>query len=264
MQATGVNRSELARKAGVDRSTVAQLLAEDATRLPNAHLAAACAETLDVSTDWLLGLTDRRERPGDVIAAAVSTPLAERTSADDQLIAWHEEAAGYKVRHVPATLPDVLKTEDVLRWEYDRYLGKSPEQAISAMKERHEWMRDQRSDYEIALSVGELRAFASGCGYYEELSKPARAAQLDRLANAARDLFPALRVFLFDARRVYSAPVTVFGPILAVVYVGHCYLAFRSKERVRLLTEHFDNLVREAEVDARHFPDWIEDLLKTV
>ena len=134
MEVAGINRSALARFAKVDRSTIAHLLSEKSPRLPNAHLAAACAQALNVSSDWLLGLADRRERPGDVIASLVSAPYAERTSADAQLLAWHEEAAGYKVRHVPATLPDLLKTEDVLRWEYERFLGKSPEQAIGAAK----------------------------------------------------------------------------------------------------------------------------------
>jgi transcriptional regulator with XRE-family HTH domain len=40
---TGMSRSALARAAGVDRSTIAQLLAGDEVRLPNAHLAAECA-----------------------------------------------------------------------------------------------------------------------------------------------------------------------------------------------------------------------------
>ena len=73
---------------------------------------AGCAEALGVSSDWLLGLADRPERPGDVIEAALSMTQADRTSADAQLLDWHREASGYKVRHVPATLPDMLKTED--------------------------------------------------------------------------------------------------------------------------------------------------------
>lgn len=260
MRATGTNRSELARMTGVDRSTIAQLLTTDEPRLPNAHLAAECAQSLSVSADWLLGLTERPERPGDVIAAAISTPRAERNSVDDQLMEWHREAAGYKIRHVPATLPDVLKTEGVLGWEYERFLGKSPEQAIGAMRDRHRWMRDQESDYEIALSIGELKSFAAGSGYYDGLSADIRREQLQILADAARDYFPVLRIFLYDARRVFSAPMTVFGPLLGAVYVGQFYLAFRSKDRVRLLTEHFDGLIREASVDAREVSNWLSNL----
>lgn len=264
MRAADLSRSALAVRSGVDRSTVAQLLSGATPRMPNAHLAAELALALGVSADWLLGLTDRPERPGDVLSAAVMTPRAARSTADDQLLEWHREAAGYKIRHVPATLPDVLKTEALLKWEYERFLGKSPEQAIGAMQDRHTWMRQQLSDYEIALSVGEMKAFASGTAYYDGLSAEVRREQLRHLIDTARQMYPSLRLFLYDARRVFSAPLTVFGPILAAVYVGHCYLAFRSTDRVRLLTEHFDGLVREAEVDARDIPGALEVLYATV
>ncbi|MDV7144712.1 helix-turn-helix transcriptional regulator [Tropicimonas sp. TH_r6] len=260
MAATGLTRSALARATGVDRSTVAQLLAADAARLPNAHLAAECARVLGVSSDWLLGLSDWPERPGDVFAAAMTVTEAARSSADAQLHDWHREAAGYKIRHVPATLPDVLKTEPLMNWEYSKFLGRTPEQAIGASQDRLGLLGGQMSDYEIAISIGELRAFAAGAGYYQGLSAEIRRAQLDYLITTARDLFPSLRLFLFDARRVFSAPVTVFGSFLGVVYVGRFYLAFRSRDRVRSLTEHFDNLIREADVDARDVPVWLEAL----
>jgi transcriptional regulator with XRE-family HTH domain len=247
----GISRSELARQAGVDRSTVGQLLSGDDARLPNAQFAASAAEILGVSTDWLLGLTERPERPGDVIAAAVAMTEAGRTSADLQLLEWHREAAGYKIRHVPATLPDMLKTEAVLEWEYAAFLGRTPDQAISAMKDRMDWLRAGGSDYEIAVPTHELEAFAAGAGYYSGLDVNARREQLARLAEICDEMYPSLRLFLFDARRQFSAPMTVFGPLLSVIYVGRFYLAFRESDRVRSMTGHFDWLVREAVVDAR-------------
>lgn len=260
----GVNRSALARACGVDRSTIAQLLSEGAARLPNAHLAADCAAALGVSADWLLGLSDRPERPGDILAAAVTMTAAARSSADAQLLDWHREAAGYKIRHVPATLPDVMKSEGVLAWEYDRFIGKTPEQAIGAQQDRSAWLGEQLSDYEIAVSIGELRAFAAGKGYYDGLAPELRREQLDQMSAACDRHFPQLRLFLYDARRVYSAPVTVFGPLLGVIYVGQFYLAFRSRERVQALTAHFDHLVREASVDARDAARWIGSLARSV
>ncbi|WP_369932507.1 helix-turn-helix domain-containing protein [Rhodovulum sp. 12E13] len=264
MEASGVNRSELARACGVDRSTIAQLLSGVDARLPNAHLAAECAGALGVSADFLLGLSDRPERPGDVLAAAVTVTEAARSSADEQLLEWHREAAGYKIRHVAATLPDVLKTEEVLSWEYQSSLGKTPQQAIGATQDRYQWLGEQLSDYEIAVSLGEMRAFAAGAGYYDGLDPGVRRRQLDNMAEVLDRLYPAVRLFLYDARRVFSAPVTVFGPLLGVVYVGRFYLAFRSRDRVRALSQHFDGLIREAEVDARHAPDWVARLAGSV
>ena len=50
---------------------------------------------------------------------------------------------------------------------------------------------------------------------------------------------------------------TVFGPLLAVVYVGQFYMVFRENRQVRALTQHFDQLVRESDIDARSVPDEI-------
>ena len=187
---------------------------------------------------------------------------AERSSADAQLLGWHREAAGYKVRHVPATLPDILKSERMLEWEYSSLREQASTQAIDAMQEQRSWLRSGVSDYEIALPLHELRACADGTAYYEGLAQEVRHKQLQLIADFCREMFPRLRLFLFDAHQVFSAPVTVFGPNLAVVYVGQFYLAFREGQRVRSLTDHFDWLVREATVDARNVAGHIISLTK--
>jgi transcriptional regulator with XRE-family HTH domain len=245
-----VSQSELARSCGVDRSTISALL-QDGTRLPNAQLAADCARALGISADWLLGLSGRPEPIADLLAASLSLTEAPRALIDERIFAWHQEAAGYKIRHVPATLPDMLKTHAVVEWEYEPQLGRTAEQAIGAFEDRLRWMRGAGSDYEIALPLHELTAFATGAGYYEGLSPEIRLQQLRHLMTLCEQLYPSLRLCLFDARKLFSAPVTVFGPLLAVIYLGRHYLAFRDTARVETITQHFDLLVREAEVGAR-------------
>ncbi len=262
MSEKGVTRSALSRMASVDRSTIGQLLKDDHPRLPNAQLAADVAVALGVSTDWLLGLTNRPETPGDVVAAALSLSPAERTSADEQLLEWHHEAAGYKVRHVPATLPDILKTERMLDWEYASVPERRLPEAFTAMREQLEWLSSGVSDYEIAIPVHEIEACAAGTAYYKGVSENVRFEQLNFIADQCDQMFPRLRIFLFDAHQVFSSPVTIFGPNLAVVYVGQCYLAFREIERVKSLSGHFDWLVREAVVDARNVPSYIRSMMK--
>ncbi len=258
------NRSALAREIGIDRSTISQLLGGDDARLPNAQIAADCAGALGVSADWLLGLTERPERPGDVIAAAMTMTEAARSSADEQLLAWHREAVGYKIRHVPATMPDMLKTEAVLKWEYGDFLSKTSDQAIAAMRDNVDWLRSSESDYEIAAPIHEFESFARGEGYYRGLDAETRREQLDRIAKFCAENYPSLRLFLFDARRVFSAPITLFGPLIGVIYVGRFYLAFRESARVKSLTQHFDWLVREAEVDAREAAAFVARLRDAV
>ena len=58
MAARKMSQADLARRTGVDRSTISALL-QPGTRLPNAQLAADCARSLGISADWLLGLSGR-------------------------------------------------------------------------------------------------------------------------------------------------------------------------------------------------------------
>ena len=262
MSMKGMTKSGLSRAANVDRSTIGQLLKNDHPRLPNAQLAADAANALGVSTDWLLGLTNRPETPGDIVAAALSLSPAERTSADEQLLEWHHEAAGYKVRHVPATLPDILKTKRMLDWEYASVRERRLPEAFSAMQDQLQWLSSGVSDYEIAVPVHEIESCAAGTAYYKGVEESVRYEQLGFIADQCDQMFPRLRIFLFDAHRVFSSPVTIFGPNLAVVYVGQCYLAFREVERVKSLSSHFDWLVREAVVDARNVSTHIRSLIE--
>jgi transcriptional regulator with XRE-family HTH domain len=255
----GMTRAALARAAGVDRSTLSQLLAPG-TRLPNAQLAADCAQVLGISADWLLGLTGRPEPIADLLATSLTVTEAPRALMDEAIFGWHREAAGYKIRHVPATLPDMLKTRAMVEWEYRPQLGRTAEQALGAFEDRLQWMRNARSDYEIALPLHELAAFADGAGYYEGLPARIRAEQMDRLILLTEQLYPSLRLYLFDARRVFSAPVTIFGPLLAVVYLGRHYLAFRDTARVEQISQHFDWLVKEAAFSARDVPGHLRGL----
>jgi transcriptional regulator with XRE-family HTH domain len=254
------NQSELARKIGVDRSTVSQLLKNAGARLPNAQVVGECASALGVSADWLLGLTDRPETAADILANTLSLTEAPRAMVDDQIFQWHKEAAGYKIRHVPAALPDMLKTRAMLEWEYAPHLGRSIDQAIGASEDRLRWMRGTQSDYEIALPLHEMASFVRAEGYYEDLPHDLRAEQIAHLLELTEQLYPRLRLYLFDARRIFSAPVTIFGPLLAVLYIGRNYMAFRDTERVQALTGHFDYLVREAQISARGLPDHLRAL----
>jgi transcriptional regulator with XRE-family HTH domain len=263
MAARGITQAELARQTGVDRSTISALL-QSGTRLPNAQLAADCARALGISADWLLGLSGRPEPIADLLAASLTLTEAPRALIDERIFAWHQEAAGYKIRHVPATLPDMLKIRAMVEWEYTPQLGRSADQAIGAFEDRLQWMRGAGSDYEIALPRHELTAFATASGYYEGLPAELRLQQLTHLIALCDQLYPSLRICLFDARKLFSAPVTVFGPQLAVIYLGRHYLAFRDSARVETITQHFDFLVRESEVGARDMPGFLRSLCERV
>jgi transcriptional regulator with XRE-family HTH domain len=260
MAEKGMTQSGLARAAGVDRSTISQLLGGAGARLPNAQLVAECAAALAVSADWLLGLSGRPERLAELLATSLTMTEAPRALIDETIFGWHQEAAGYKIRHVPATLPDMLKTRAMLRWEYEPQLGRTVDQAIGASEDRLAWMARSGSDYEMAVALHEIEAFARAEGYYRGLPAEVRSGQIARLRDLYRQLYPGLRIYVFDARRVFSAPVTVFGPLLAVLYLGRHYIAFRDRVRVQGFAQHFDWLVREAGTGARDFPALLDRL----
>ncbi|MCA0927261.1 helix-turn-helix domain-containing protein [Ruegeria profundi] len=264
MEERQVSQSAIARRIGVDRSTVSQLLTDEGARLPNAHVVGSCASALGVSADWLLSLSDRPESAAELLASSLTMTEAPRALVDERIFEWHQEAAGYKIRYVPATLPDMLKTRAVLEWEYAPHLGRTANQAIGASADRLTWMRSAQSDYEIAMPLYEIDSFVHATGYYEGLCPKIRRDQIDHLLDICEQLYPRLRIYLFDAKRLYSAPVTIFGPLLCVFYAGSHYMAFRDRDRIETFTRHFDRLVREADLTARDFPDHLRRLRSAI
>lgn len=256
----GLSQAALARATGSDRSTVSQLLAPGSARLPNAQVVAECARALDVSADWLLGLTERPERGAQMIAASVAMPEAPRALIDEQLFAWHVAAAGQKIRHVPAHLPDMLKTPAFMEWEYEPALGRTAAQAIGAAADRLGRVGAGVSDYEFCMPIHEMRAMARSEGYYAGLPPAIARAQIAHMAGLTERLFPALRLSLYDGRRFHSAPVTVFGQQVAVIYLGQTYMVFHDTDRVQALARHVDALIRAAQVADRAAAEWIRAL----
>ena len=262
MELKGDTQSSLARKTGADRSTLSQILAGTTPRLPNGQLVAQCANSLGVSADWLLGLSDQPDSLEQILEQAMTMVDAPRALIDAQIFAWHQRAAGYKIRHVPTGLPDMVKIRSMLEWEYAPSLGHTIDLAIASAEDRLNWMRQAQSDYEIALPIHELQAFARAEGYYSGCPRQIRIEQLKHLAQLTAQLYPVMRFSLFDARKIYSAPITIFGPLRAVIYLGQKYLVFRVPDRIQALSQHFDGLIREAEISTRELPAFIGALLQ--
>jgi transcriptional regulator with XRE-family HTH domain len=264
MDLKGDTQSSLARKTGADRSTLSQILAGTTPRLPNGQLVAQCANSLGVSADWLLGLSDQPDSLEQILEQAMTMVDAPRALIDAQIFAWHQRAAGYKIRHVPTGLPDMVKIRSMLEWEYAPSLGHTIDLAIASAEDRLNWMRQAQSDYEIALPIHELQAFARAEGYYSGCPRQIRIEQLKHLAQLTAQLYPVMRFSLFDARKIYSAPITIFGPLRAVIYLGQKYLVFRVPDRIQALSQHFDGLIREAEIGTRELPAFIGALLQQI
>ncbi|MES0879620.1 helix-turn-helix domain-containing protein [Roseibium sp. SCP14] len=264
LRSRDMNRSDLARGARLDRSTVSQLLSEDAPRLPNGQALAAIATALSVSSDWLLGLSTHRGAAAEILDQAVQVAETDRHPVDEHLLAWYRDAVGAKIRHVPANLPDVLKTEAVLAYEYAGETLRTADQAITGTRDQRALLGRADSDMEIALSREALEGFARGEGMWSGLSKEERQEQLEVMGHILEDLYPSLRLHLFGASDRFSAPFTVFGRKWAALYMGQRYLAFSNTRHVQLFSGHFDDLVRHAVVRSHEAGEFAAGLAKGI
>lgn len=259
MRQADLSRAQLADRAGLDRSTLSQLMSEDNTRLPRADTLAALAGPLQISVDWLLGLSG--EPRGGAAILEESLQIAPRPSeADENLAKWYEEAAGYKIRYVPTTLPDLVKTSDVIRYQFNAEVRKTPDQAIAATRETLAYSRLPETDVEVCMPRQGLESFAFGSGIWSDLDLKIRAEQIAHMREIVEELYPSFRLYLYDGLTHYSAAYTIFGPLRAALFIGQIYFVFNTTEHVRVLTRHFDQLIRAAVVQAYECGEFLETL----
>ena len=257
MDRAGTTRAGLARRIGVDRSTLSQILSPESVRLPRADTVAAMAAALQVSLDWLLGLTEGNQLGADILERAPEISPRRRAPEDENLRRWYTESSGYKIRLVPTNLPDPLKTNEVVEHEYREAQGLSAEQAMRRSLDRLDYARQPETDIEICTSIQMLRGFVLGQGIWEDLPRDVRIRQLVHIADLTDELYPSMRWYLYDGRHEYAVPVTIFGPKRAALYVGNMYLVFTTTEHIRVLTRRFDDLIRRAVIQAHEVPAFV-------
>lgn len=263
---SGLSRSAFAAEIGHDRSTLSQLLSRDHVRLPRAETIAAIAERAQVSVDWLLGLSQEGQLRTDMLSQALELEIepGSGSPADERLKRWHAEAAGYKIRYVPTSLPDLLKTEAVIRYEFQMQDSRLPKVRLEEAQRRLAYSRRPETDMEVCSSVQSLAGFARGEGIWSGLAAVDRRDQIDRMIRTLDELYPTLRWFLFDGLKSYCVPMTIFGPLRAAVYIGDMYLVLNSTEHIRELTSRFDKLIRAAVVQPPDVVVRLEELRRAL
>lgn len=264
MDRADTNQSKLARQSGIDRSTLSQLLSPDLVRLPRADTVAQLASALHVSADWLLGLTASED-----LAAAIMHETLEFTPATGEPVEksvkqWYEEAAGQKIRLVPALLPDLLNTQTVTQYIFNAFQSRTPDSALRESQGRLEYTRLPETDVEICMPLELLDDFARGEGHWRGLDAAARREQLEQMIRLTDELYPGLRLFLYSTRTHFSVPYTVFGSRRAAVYMGQMFFVFNTRDHIQVLARHFDQLIRAAVVQAPDVSAYIDGLLTHV
>ena len=243
---SGTTRGQFAAATQLDRSTLSQLLSPANRRLPRLETLVAVASAQQLSIDWLVGLSNTGPVQAEVVPETMSIERDALTHNDERLIRWLQEAVGYKIRYVPSTLPDLLKTDAVIRHELGHFVASRPEQKMETAAARLAWTRRPGTDLECCSSIQSIRGFAVGENIWGALPRRVRRDQLEHMAKLTDELYPTLRWFLFDGLQRYAAPITIFGPQRAALYVGQMYLVLTSADHVSTFTQHFDDLIRGA------------------
>ena len=260
IERSGLNRSAFAARTGLDRSTLSQLLSATNDRLPRAETIAAIAMKQSVSVDWLLGLSQEDQLGTNIVTESLEIAAGGGAPEDERLVRWHAEAVGYKIRYVPTTLPDMLKTEGTIAFEFSSQGGTIRDTQIDQAVKRLAYTRRPETDIEACASVQSVEAFVRGEGIWRSIPEETRAAQLDHMIELVGELYPTFRWFLFDGLQRFSVPYTVFGPTRAIIYVGGMYFVFNSTEHIRVLIRHFDELIRAAVIQPPDVAQWLAKL----
>ncbi|WP_048647923.1 helix-turn-helix domain-containing protein [Nitratireductor soli] len=258
LQRSGLNQSAFAAAVGIDRSALSQLLSGTSARLPRAETLLNIAAEHQVSLDWLLGLSQDEGITGE-LRQSLEITEAEGGFNDTLLAKWHAEAVGTKIRYVPAGIPDLLRTEAVILYEAEA-MPQSRTTQISEAQYRVDYNRRPETDMEVCMPRQTLELFAKGEGLWRNLPEHVRAEQTVHMARLLDDLYPTFRLFLYDGRKRYSAPYTIFGPFRAALYMGGMYLVLSATSSVTTLTRHFDGLIRGAEINAHEAADFVKGL----
>lgn len=224
------------RDTGIDRSALSQFRDPAVDRLPRAETLRRIAEARGVTVDWLLSLSNAPEGRQEV-TPSVQIESAESSAGGSPIEEWRREAAGMKLRYVPSGLPDMLGLAEA---------PEAPDARTGAPENVLGGFRLGEMDVEIAMPVQTLEDLSAGTGLWRGTDAALRRRQLVHMAATCAELYPTLRLHLFDGRTTFAAPFTVFGRIRAAIYLGEAYLVVSAADQVGALSRHFDNLVRRA------------------
>ncbi|MDQ0457595.1 helix-turn-helix domain-containing protein [Rhizobium paknamense] len=255
---SGSSHSAFATGIGIDRSALSQLLSGDSARLPRVETLLNIAERHSVSLDWLLGISHDPGLTGE-LRPSFEIEEGGEDYTDTLLMKWHAEATGSKIRYVPARIPDLLRTPQIIAFE-----AESAHQSVRAQASetafRLDYNRQPGTDMEVCMPQETLEAFAHGSGMWSGLKREVRAEQLQHMADLITELYPSFRLFLFAEKERFSVPYTIFGSQRAAIFVGGMYLVLNNTDSIRKMQRHFDQLIRFTRVHAHETAGYVRAL----
>jgi hypothetical protein len=105
------------------------------------------------------------------------------------LARWYTEAAGMKVRYVPAGIPDLLRTDALVDYEA-RTNERHPLAQAAEVRGRIDYNRKPETDMEACMPRHTLEIFAKGLGIWADFPARDRKAQLLHIGRSLSDFSP--------------------------------------------------------------------------
>ncbi|MCZ8158757.1 MAG: helix-turn-helix transcriptional regulator [Rhizobiaceae bacterium] len=255
---SGTNQSAFAAAVGIDRSALSQLLSGTSPRLPRVETLLNIAQEHSISLDWLLGISHDPGLTGE-LRPSFEIEEGSEDYAQSLLMKWHAEATGSKIRYVPARIPDLLRTPEIIAFEADAAHQNAKAQANEAAF-RLDYNRQPGTDMEVCMPLETLEAFAQGQGMWGSLQRAVRVDQLRHMATLIDELYPSFRLFLFNEKERFSVPYTIFGSQRVAIFVGGMYLVLNNADPVRKMQRHFDALIRFTRVHPHESAEYVRSL----
>ncbi len=233
------NTAQFLAATGIDRSALSQFLDPAHVRLPRAETLRNIATACGVSVDWLLGLENAPEGRQSLssrvqiehMAGATRTPLEQ----------WRAEVEGQKIRYVPSLLPDMLN----LAFHNSDAVGET-EIRGSTFENILGGAMPEDLDFEICMPIQTLHNLAEQSGYWKGASPELCRRQLNHMAQVCDEMYPTLRLHVYDGNQSYASSFTVFGKTRVAIYVGEAYLVLTAKDEIQAFVRKFDGLVRKS------------------
>ena len=251
-------RRHFMQAVGIDRSALSQFLSPETDRMPRAETLRRIATVSGVSVDWLLCVENAPEGRQEV-AQSIKIEKEKQLDGSTPLDHWRNEAAGFKLRTVPSTLPDIvsLAPDQPEAGQLGDARGGGVENVLEQIS-----LNDM--DVEIAMPLQTLQDLSARSGLWRGADANTCRAQLLHMAQICSENYPALRLHLYDGTKTFSAPFTVFGNQRVALYIGGSYLVISSPEQIRGFARHFDRLVRHAVISSDTVHKVLIDLANAV
>lgn len=254
-----------ARRTGLDRTTLSQLLSSNYARLPRAETVAALARAFAVSSDWLLGLSEDRQNSAELLDSAINVStsrIGPHSAGLAQLAASVPES---KIRYVAAVgVPDQLKTEATMLYEYGLIWGEVGARQRIRDPQRQVMIARREKDFECCAAREKLLDFAAGSWIWRGLPATARRAQLVYMADEVERLYPHYRLHIFDEHQQLTQCFYIFGQKAAVLLADDLKLLFTRDTHINGFIAQFDRYIKHTVIHPHEAASWLRALAKKV